>query len=373
MQQGRAVGFGLIILGVVLGALVFLWLFVNAIGGQLEAGGLVLGLIILAVLALPPVGAGVYLLGRARQEEVEAAGFASRRRVFEADRLFRADVSREFRQLAERLEQLPGEQARRAVTRLRQIVEDLENPGISEASWYEAVHLEDRDLDALRAYDDLVSDGLRRLDALADDLEAGQATAAERLESTIRDVEDQLRLRQELLVRGRRAAAVSPTELLTARQAARGPGTPAELKVGDAITYEGEDYLVEATVTYFSAGRTWRIHRLGDGQAERWLYTSPAGLDLFMLEAMPAPEPGSESVERDGSRCRLAASGTASATVRTATLEQGGTSVDYWRYACPDETIVWVERWPDALRAYAGPRVRPSALEVWPRAQEAAP
>src|SRR5581483_2435756 len=89
----RAWGLGLMGLGGVIGGLLVLWLLVTAASGDLRGGGFVLGLVLVAVLALPLVGAGYYLLQRGGAEEQASSRFEARRRLFEGDQLFRQQAA----------------------------------------------------------------------------------------------------------------------------------------------------------------------------------------------------------------------------------------------------------------------------------------
>src|SRR5687767_13554071 len=103
MPQGRALAYGLVALGAGLAALVLLWLLATAVGGQLEVGGFILGLMVLLLLGGPPLGAGMYMLNRSRQDESEAQLFDRQRRVMDADRILRREMARDFSQQSERL------------------------------------------------------------------------------------------------------------------------------------------------------------------------------------------------------------------------------------------------------------------------------
>src|SRR5688572_3450012 len=71
----RAWALGLIGLGAAISGLLLLWMLVSVLGGQLRAGGFVLGLVLIAVLGLPLLGGGYYLLRRSASEAVENRRF----------------------------------------------------------------------------------------------------------------------------------------------------------------------------------------------------------------------------------------------------------------------------------------------------------
>jgi hypothetical protein len=63
----------------------------------------------------------------------------------------------------------------------------------------------------------------------------------------------------------------------------------------------------------------------------------------------------------------------ADAVVRSRGGAESRANVSFWRYACADGTRLWVEQWPDHRRAYVGPTIQPSDLEIWPAGAEPAP
>ncbi|MFN0072472.1 MAG: DUF4178 domain-containing protein [Chloroflexota bacterium] len=367
MNSGRALGVGLIVLGAVLGALVLVWLVVNAGTGDLQAGGFVFGLIILAVLALPPVGAGLVLMRRAAAEQVEQERFERRRQVLEADQMFRTTIARDLRQLERRLVEMPGRSAAvvRASSRVRDLVDDVEQVGYDQATWHDAVQLEDGDLDSLRRYDDLLQQGLRRTEAQVDALSDGAEGAETALITALQQWDETLAQRQDLLLRGKRAVTAAPGELLQARPS-RGAGDVTRLKIADAVSVSGDDYLVELSVTYFGGGKTWWLHRVRSGPNERWLHVSPEGLSVTLATTIESPgDPRSEMIRYKGSACRPTEEGDATATISGPEAQQEGIAVHYWRFAAPDGSALTVEHWPDEQRAYVGKPVKPGSLEIF--------
>ena len=71
MSGGRVVAILLIAAGILIGVLGLIWIGVSAAGGGLQAAGAVLGAFFVAILVLPLLGAGVFLLIRSGQEAEE--------------------------------------------------------------------------------------------------------------------------------------------------------------------------------------------------------------------------------------------------------------------------------------------------------------
>lgn len=368
-------GLGLVGLGAVLGGLVVLWLIVTAASGDLGGGGFVLGLMLAAILGLPPIFAGYVVLRRSREEEVSLDELVGHRRVLEQDRLFRTRIATEARQQAARLAALADGQSQlaRAAARLKGVADDLESSRYDESAWYETVKLADEDVEVLGRYDDLVSERLRRIARQVDALELGDRQDAAGILRAAQTWERDLDQRLELL-RGERPPTRDPSDLLAAEEPARGADAIAALAPGDAITYEGVDYLVELTIAYFASGRAWKLHRLGAEEAKRWLYVAPGGLALAMLELVaPSAEDGARELRRGEALYRLADEGAASVTVTSPQSRDEGIGVDFWHYQAPSGALYWHERWPDEPRAYEGTPIPPRALEIWPAERNPSP
>ncbi len=345
-------GYGLLAGAGGITVLMLAWL---AVSGA-EGGGVVLGLLLLFVLAGPLAGAGWYVLGRQRGEASEEASFAGKRRILEADRAFRAELAAELRQLARR-PSLP-------TSALEDMAEDLVRGGYDTPAWYDTVQLADADVDALRRYDDLVWERARWLG------EHGTSANQDDLNGAVRALQEALDQRRDLLLRGRRAPAMAPAQLVRAAPA-QGAAGVAALAIGDALSYEGADYLAEGVASYFAEGRTWKLFHLvpsGPEGPARWLYVGPGAVEVALLDETPGVSPLGETVRVDDAELPLVESGSATADVGGEAGRAEGVLVSYRRYA-DTARLAYVERWPDgATHAYSGGFIRPSELQVWPAA-----
>ena len=237
-ESRRIVGVSLLAGAAGIALLMVAWLMVSGV----QAGGAVLGLLLLFVLAGPLAGGGYYVLVQRRAEHVQEEQFAGKRRILDADRLFRGELGARLRQLAA----APG----MPTQQLTSLAEVVEQAAQDESAWYDAIQLDDTESALLRQYDDLVWERVR---GLGD--HAGEPTTT--LIDAITQLQTAIDQRMDLLVRGRRAPAVAPTALLQAHAAA--PAAMANLGLGDAISHDGVDYLVEGVVSSFSDGQTWRL------------------------------------------------------------------------------------------------------------------
>jgi hypothetical protein len=351
-MTGRTLAYSLLGGAAILTLLMLAWLAVSGARG----GGIVLGLILLVVLAGPLAVAGVVVLQRQPAEAAANAAFTSKRRVLEADRLFRGEMAPELRQLA-RQPGLPG-------SRLDDLAADLERSSYDSPEWYDTVQLGGDDVATLKRYEDLVWDRVR---SLRDHAAAGASTSD--LAPRVRELEQALDQRRDLLVRGRRAPSAAPSVLLRAGEPAHGLDAIRNVAVGDAVTAsDGTDHLVEGVATYFAEGQTWKLVHLvpsGPSLTDRWLYIGPAGLDLGLLEEVQVP-PTSQTLCVDGRDLPRLAMGTATVDIDSRAGSARGVLVTFARYAS-DTAMGIVENWPEGARhAYAGTSIKPTDVEVWP-------
>ena len=344
-MTGRLVGYALLAAAALLALLMVAWLSVSGAAG----GGVVLGLILLVVLCGPLAAAGIIVLARQREDAAADTAFASKRRILDADRLFRAELAPELRQLA-RQPALPA-------ARLEEMAEDLERSSYDGPGWYDAVQLTDGDAATLQRYADLVWDRARRLR----DQATTNASPSE-IAQSVTELDRALDQRRDLLLRGRRAPGAAPSVLLRAGTPARGRQALQGLSVGDAVTYDGSDFLAEGVATYFAEGQTWKLVHLAPastGPTGRWLYVGPEGLDSAVLDEATTPRVGQRDLPR-------VTRGTATVDVTSVAGSARGVLVAFTRYAA-DNALAFDEEWPDGARhLYAGVRINPTDVEVWP-------
>jgi hypothetical protein len=382
---GGALGTGLMALGAILGLLIFGWLVVNLVGGQLAGGGFVIGLMLLAVIALPLLGAGWYLRRQAATEARETATLSRRRAALDADRVVRRELARELEQRAAGVlaaaAGLPDAQAvavRAASRRLQELADDVSRPGYDATTWLERPAAEsaglDDQLDTIRRYDDLVIQQARRLEAVEREL-GRTPDAAGRLSQEVEALEARVAEREALFGRGRQAPSLTTQELLAAGALPRQRvDTPLELGLEDAVTYELDDYLVRAVLTYFAGGRTWRAYQLHDGKQERWLEVRAAGFELSWCESPPATGTLSDdTVNVDGVVYTATERGSASVDIQSAAGRQEGVLMDFRRYSGPGTARLVLEQWPDRLRALVGRTIVADDLQLWRKATSDAP
>ena len=95
-ESRRMLGVSLLAGSAGIALLMLAWLMTSGV----QAGGAVLGLLLLFVLAGPLAAGGYYVLVQGRAEHVKEQQFAGKRRILDADRLFRRELAARLRQLA---------------------------------------------------------------------------------------------------------------------------------------------------------------------------------------------------------------------------------------------------------------------------------
>jgi DNA-directed RNA polymerase subunit RPC12/RpoP len=80
-HSGKLIGAMLIVAALACGALGGAWTLANRSDESLSSGGMVFAIALVAVIALPLLGAGVFVLARAGREDVELARVARQRKV----------------------------------------------------------------------------------------------------------------------------------------------------------------------------------------------------------------------------------------------------------------------------------------------------
>lgn len=349
MSGNRAIGYGLLAGAAGFAVLVLLWLMTAGV----NAGGFTLGLMLLFVVAGPLAGGGWWMLNQQKSEAAVERRFVGKRRILDADRLFRRELAAELRQLARR-PGLPG-------AALTEMAEDLERRSYDSPEWFETVALDDDQVSILRRYDDLVWQRTRALAQLT--------PVSDEVDQQVRDLQRALDDRKDLLLRGRRAPSLAPVEVLRTEAPGKAADPLGALAVGDAVTLEGDDYLVEGLASAFAEGQQWKLARLAPSGArgtERWLYVGPGLRTLALMDEVRAPEAGVSPLVLSDATLPLASAGSATVDVEGGRDQAQGVLVSYWLYRSGDR-LALVQRWPDnQVQALAGSTIRASDLEVWP-------
>lgn len=151
-----------------------------------------------------------------------------------------------------------------------------------------------------------------------------------------------------------------------------------DLRVGDVVTYDGREYLVEGAINYDEAGHRWVAGRMVDIDSEKWLLVGLERVgadtvrvaDVTDLDVSGYPP---ETMVVDGTRYNLDKRGTATAKATGETdVISGNLSSNsvhrcrWWRYEGTGGKCLIIEQWGDDFRTLRGETIRISDLEMLP-------
>ncbi len=195
----------------------------------------------------------------------------------------------------------------------------------------------------------------------------GVDEAISALTEVLDEANARLDAREEFVAMGKRPApSASP---LGALQAKPRPGAPAtayeQLKMGDAVSYEGVDYLIAGRITYSVASGRFYAYLLQDREANHWLRIGQ-NQELAVTEevAFNAPSPLPQTLNYSGKTYTLAEQGAASVTVEGPTGTKPGV-VNYARYAADGGGRLWLEDWGTETKVQAGHVVDPMEVKLY--------
>jgi len=140
-----------------------------------------------------------------------------------------------------------------------------------------------------------------------------------------------------------------------------------QLKLNDALTFEGADYLTTGKLAFNAAGKTFFAFRLADGARHSWLRVGPDDAVLWCDEiALRVSPPFPASLEHDEQKFSRADAGTANVTVEGAGGSKRG-AVTYARYAGELGSVLWLEEYGGELRATLGRAIDATELKLYHR------
>jgi hypothetical protein len=249
------------------------------------------------------------------------------------------------------------------------------------AGWFDAAQIGEEDLDALTRFDAALARGLTELKTAIEKI----ATAVRTKQSIDEAVNECAELldalnaewdqREDFVAMGKKPSmsilperlVESPLGALKAKQA-----PPAEivalgnLRLKDALTFDGIDYLITGKLTYtIDAGSFW-VYLLQDGKKYLWLRVGPGGEIATCQEVqldVLFPAPATLTFERQTFVREI--EGTARVSVEGASGTQRG-EVDYARYTNADARL-WIENFGNEARAMIGQIIDVTELKVYRR------
>ncbi len=318
----------------------------------------------------------------------EYVGYQAKDRRRELDKLIRRQLASKYDQQRTYLQRIQRQAPLEYIVNLENLDQKLQRliarlntaPG-GYAGWFDAGQIVEGDLDQLTQFDSELTDGVTTLKTAFDQI-AQAVKAKEGVDDAVSACAEQLDTlnaefdqREQFLAMGKRPSLTIPTAKPTASPLEaleqRAPVaeqlvTLANLKLNDAVSYGGTDYVISGKITYtIPAGSFW-AYQLQDGSQKRWLRLGPNGDVAFCQQvtlAISAPFPNTVDL---GETYTLQVSGNASISVEGAGGARKGT-VNYARFTSPSGKRVWVEDFGTETRTMQGEAIDASAVTVYRR------
>ena len=270
--------------------------------------------------------------------------------------------------------------------KLQRLIARLNTALTGYAGWFDAAQIVEDDIDALTQFDGALANGVPQLKTALDQIAAAlKADPSATLKTGVDDaigacseLLDNLNARfderDQFLATGKKPAltilpprppSASPLGALAAQKQTRPEiAALANLKLNDAVSFEGTDYIVAGKVTYnIAAGSFWAF-LLQDRGKPLWLRAGP-GNELAACQQVEfgVPFPPPETIEHHNQSFRRADAGQAKVTVEGAGGSRRG-SVNYARYQSAD-TRMWIEDFGTETRVMTGQVIDAGELKVY--------
>jgi len=137
------------------------------------------------------------------------------------------------------------------------------------------------------------------------------------------------------------------------------------LKLNDAVSYDGTDYLVAGRIVYSVASGKFQAFLLHDRDNKRWLRVGPND-ELAVTDEVQfsVPSPLPDTLNYSGKSYKAVEQGAANVSVEGASGAQSG-AVNYARYAADGGVRLWVEDWGTETKVQAGQVVDPLEVKLY--------
>jgi len=313
------------------------------------------------------------------------AGYQSKERRRDADRILRERLTNQYVGLRERLTRIQQDAVRNGQLgvvselegvnqQLSRFISRLRVAPTGYAGWFDAAQIQEADLDLIYQFDTSLANGVDELSAALDAAQTAVRAKQDVDKATyaLRDLLDTLNqrldAREEFVARGKRPAPIaSPLNALKEKPvpAAAGANPYEQLKLNDAISYDKTDYLVAGRVVYSVASGKFYAFPLRDRDNAKWLRVGPNNELAVAAEVnFSVPDPLPDTLTFNGKNYTLAEQGAANVQVEGASGTQNG-SVNYHRYQADGGARLWVEDWGTEVRVTAGSVVDPFEVKLY--------
>jgi hypothetical protein len=265
----------------------------------------------------------------------------------------------------------------RATTKLQRFADQVRTASYGYAGLFDAVRVEEPELNALYDFDLALEAGTERLAqqraALAAAIDKGEGVreAIRALAQLGDDFNAQFERRRQVILEGKPSPGPNPLDVLAPPEKMHPKAQQLiNLRLGDAVSYAGKDYTVDGRVVFSGRDRPTVNYLLGGGDAETWLLAGEGGNRLAVLHPHTAPEGAlGDTLTLEGESFRAAGAGSASVQVEVQSGRRGGQNVGWRQFETEGGRLLWVEDWADGRRAFLGERVTPEELELWTKAR----
>lgn len=322
------------------------------------------------------------------QQIPDYVGYQEKERRRDANELVRRQLAAKYDEQRARLARLQRQAPLSNIValenldqKLLRLIERFRTATGGYAGWFDAAQIGASDLDQLTQFDASLADGVNTLKSKLDALAAGLKTktglddAVDACAETLDALNAQYDQREQFVSLGKKPSPssfttppASPLGALETKQAPPPELTAlANLKLKDAVSFSGADYIVAGKITYtISAGSFWAF-LLQDGGNKLWLRVGP-GTEIATCQEIKisVPSPLPESLQQDNQTFTRGDAGAASVAVEGAGGVKRG-SVSYARYAGGDERRLWLEDFGAETRAMLGRTVDAQEIKSYRR------
>lgn len=311
-------------------------------------------------------------------------GYRDRERRRDADRQLREELARQYSAQLDRLTALQRkatdkallealDDMERAGLKMQRFIDRLRTASYGYAGWFDSAPVREPELEQLYAFDQLLAGGVERVASGVDDVAgavdagAGVEDAVEGLAEIVDQLNHRFDQRRDLLAEAKK---VPPNELKQALEVEALPSPAlqelADLKIDDALSYKGVDYIVVAKVTYDIQGALTFAYQLEDTGAERWLRVGEGTAALFDTVEEEVSTPPAATLEVAGESFSRVEEGSAKAYVVGPGGRREGLA-EYWLYTTEGGTRLWIEQWGEDVRVHRGDLIDIDHIKVWPQ------
>jgi hypothetical protein len=250
------------------------------------------------------------------------------------------------------------------------------------AGWFDSAQIVEADIDALTKFDADLANGVPGLKAAFDKLAAalkaqnGMDDAIAACGELLDNLNAEFDQREQFMSTGKRptlsiAENLPPTSPLDALEAKRAPTADfvavTNLKLNDALSFGGGDYLVAGKLTFKIPAGTFWAFLLKDGGKQLWLRVGP-GEEIATCQEVKyrVPSPLPDALTYDNQNFTRADAGQASVTVEGAGGSKRGT-VNYARYIADAGSRLWIDDFGAETRVLSGITIDPNSLKLYRR------